>query len=485
MNLIRFACFLAVFSFYGLSAVAQLYPSLNNEKVDGYQGIWFTLGQFSEYGDKYSGGLGTYTAKHIPLAIYSPTVDKTFFVYGGIVKDRVADPRSSNPKWETKGDYLVCMIGSYDHKTGTVEKPTVVYDKGGVFDPHDNPSIAMDSDGYIWVFVSGRGRGRPGFIYKSSLPNSIDKFDMISEREITYPQPKYVDGEGFLHLFTKYLGVRLLYFSTSKDGVEWTDDKQLAAIKRPEDKNGGHYQISGQLGEKIVFFYNWHPNGNVDRRTNIYYLQTTDFGRTWTTAEGTPVSTPVTEVDNPTLVREFFSKEENVYIKDVAFDKNGNPAALYLSGAGHQPGPQNGMREWQVIHWTGEKWENHTITTSDHNYDTGSLWIDGDKWVVIAPTENTPQQWGGGGELVLWESKDNGKTWKSKKQITKKSELNHNYVRKVVNGKDPFKYFWGDGDPHTHSESHLYFGDSKGRVWQLPYTMDADDVKPEKGLRKK
>ena len=40
-------------------------------KYDGYQGIWFTLGQFSEYGDKYSGGLGTYTAKHVPLAVYS------------------------------------------------------------------------------------------------------------------------------------------------------------------------------------------------------------------------------------------------------------------------------------------------------------------------------------------------------------------------------------------------------------------------------
>ena len=54
-----------------------------NPTVDGYRGIWFTLGQFSEYGDKYSGGLGTYTADHIPIAIYSPEVKKTFFVYGG------------------------------------------------------------------------------------------------------------------------------------------------------------------------------------------------------------------------------------------------------------------------------------------------------------------------------------------------------------------------------------------------------------------
>lgn len=480
MSSIRPVVFLIAFLSFGLSATAQRYPSLNNEKVDGYKGIWFTLGQFSEYGDKYSGGLGTYTAKHIPLAIYSPAADKTFFVYGGIAEERESSAGASN----AKGDYLLCMIGSFDHKTGTVEKPTVVHDKEGVFDPHDNPSIAMDSDGYIWVFVSGRGRGRPGFIYKSRSPNSIDAFDVMSEREITYPQPKYVEGKGFLHLFTKYLGVRLLYFSTSADGVEWTDDKQIVAIKREQDQYGGHYQISGQLGEKIVFFYNWHPNGNVDRRTNIYYIQTTDFGKTWTTVDGMPVSIPVTEVANPTLAKEFFSKGENVYIKDVAFDRNGNPAALYVSGAGHQPGPQNGPREWQVIHWNGAEWANHKITTSDHNYDTGSLWIDGDKWVVIGPTETSPQPWGGGGELVLWESKDGGKTWKAKKQITKNSELNHNYVRKVVNGKEPFKYFWGDGNPHRPSKSYLYFGDSKGRMWQLPYTMDSDRVRPEKGQRK-
>ena len=47
-------------------------------KDDGYRGIWFTLGQFSEYGDKYSGGLGTYTAKHVPLAVYSKEANKTF-----------------------------------------------------------------------------------------------------------------------------------------------------------------------------------------------------------------------------------------------------------------------------------------------------------------------------------------------------------------------------------------------------------------------
>jgi len=29
------------------------------KKLNGYKGIWFKLGQFPVYGDKFSGGLGT------------------------------------------------------------------------------------------------------------------------------------------------------------------------------------------------------------------------------------------------------------------------------------------------------------------------------------------------------------------------------------------------------------------------------------------
>ena len=450
---------------YG-NVYAQTQPSRNNQQADGYKGIWFTLGQYSAYGDKYSGGLGTYTAKHIPLSIYAPAVNKTFFVYGGTTGK---DDR-----------YLLCMIGSFDHARKTVSKPTIVYDKQGVDDPHDNPSLALDAEGYIWVFVSGRGQRRPGFKYRSLKPYDLTAFEQITEEEMTYPQPKYIPGKGFLNLFTKYTGVRELYYETSPDGVTWTEDRQLAAIKREGDQRSGHYQISGQHGEKVVFFFNWHPDGNVDLRTNIYYLQSTDFGQTWTTVEGRELATPVTQVDGPARIREFFSQEQNVYIKDVNFDEQGNPIALYVSGKGHQPGPDHGPRTWSVIYWNGAEWENHKITESDHNYDSGSLFVKGNEWLVVAPTTNRPQLWGAGGEVVMWRSKDKGKTWTSAKNITRNSARNHNYIRKVVDGRDPFLYFWADGNPDLLSESRLYFGDSKGRAWQLPYEMDAEAVRPKR-----
>lgn len=164
---------------------------LNNTKIDGYRGIWFTLGQESEYGYKYSGGLGTYTVKHNPLAIYAPAVDRTFFVYGGTTA--------------AKERHLLCMIGCYDHKTGLVQKPVVVFDKERVNDPHDNPALQIDKDGYLWVFVSGRGAKRQGHIYRSEKPYDISKFKSVHSWMMTYPQPMYVKNKGFFLCFTQKL----------------------------------------------------------------------------------------------------------------------------------------------------------------------------------------------------------------------------------------------------------------------------------------
>ncbi len=150
--------------------LAQEKGEYSNCKINGYRSIWFGMGQESEYGFKNTGGFGTWTAKHRPLAIYAPKVDKTFFVYGGTI--------------DKEERYLFCMIGCYDHKTGMVCKPTVVYDKQGVDDPHDNSSMLIDKDGYIWVYVAGRGNIRPGFICRSVKPYDCSIFESTSYKEI-------------------------------------------------------------------------------------------------------------------------------------------------------------------------------------------------------------------------------------------------------------------------------------------------------------
>tara|TARA_B100001146_G_scaffold218807_1_gene225115 strand:+ start:682 stop:2127 length:1446 start_codon:yes stop_codon:yes gene_type:complete len=462
MNCLLSVVFL-LFGFY-----PSLYPQepAAHKKVDGYRGIWFELNQKYEYGDKYSGALGTYTAKHTPLAIYSKEVNKTFFVYGGTKS--------------AKQRYLLCMIGEFDHGTEKVSKPTIVHDKNGVDDPHDNPSLLLDDKGYIWVFVSGRGKQRPGYKYKSTKPYDISSFEQITEEEMTYPQPWFTQ-HGFFNFFTKYEGVRQLFFESSKDGAHWTEDRLLAAIPESRGERSGHYQVSGTYqGKKAGTFFNRHPEGNVDRRTDLYYVESTDFGKSWKNAKGKRVKIPMKKKRTSARVINYAKAGKNVYMKDLAFDKYGNPACLYIRSNGFEPGPSSVPYEWCITKWNGKNWQTTVITTSDHNYDMGSLYIEHDRWMVAGPTEIGPQQWGVGGEIALWSSTDQGNSWSKTKVITKNSQLSHSYVRKPVNYQPPFVFFWADGDSHSFSQSHLYFGDWQGNVWQLPYEMQHENEAPLK-----
>lgn len=438
------------------------------ERVDGYRGIWFTLGQPSAYGDKYSGGLGTYTANHVPMAVYAPEANKTFFTYGGA------------PSRERR--QLVIMASYYNHARDEVPRPVVVHCDPNVDDPHDDASIQIAPDGHIWIFKSGRNFARSGFIYRSREPYSIDVFEKVDSFNMTYPQIHHDPQKGSFLLFTKYArgrepgfgSARELFWKTSTDNRTWTPDQRLAGF-------GGHYQVSGFCNGKIASFFNYHPEGNVDRRTNLYYVQTFDWGKTWTNIDGKPLALPLDKPQNDALVFDFEGQEKLMYTCDLNFDKNGNPILLYVTSRHYQPGPQGDPREWCVTHWTGKSWETTTLTTSTHNYDMGSLYVNGDEWRIIAPTGAGPQRWGSGGEMVLWVSPDAGKTWKAERQITSGSEFNHNYARRPLNAKNPFFAFWADGNTDSISPSRLYFTDSDGRsVWQLPYEMKGETAQPVK-----
>jgi hypothetical protein len=205
------------------------------------------------------------------------------------------------------------------------------------------------------------------------------------------------------------------------------------------------------------------------------------MGKTWKTAAGKPVSTPIDDVRNPALVHDYQAEKLLVYLKDLAFDAEGRPVILYLTSKGYQSGPANDPRTWHTARWTSSAWDIRPFTTADHNYDHGSLTIESDgTWRIIAPTEPGPQPYGTGGEMVLWTSQDQGKTWTEVKELTRNSPRNHTYARKPVNAHPDFYALWADGNSREPSVSYLYFTDRDGtNVWRLPGEMKESQAKPE------
>ena len=450
-----------------------------NGRDDGYRGIWY-MNQPSddEYVFKYSGGLGTYCAKHQPFAVYAQEVRKTFFCYGGTSKD----------------DYrqLQHMVSSYDHASGTVPRPTLLLDKE-TDDAHDNPVISIDADGHIWIFSTSHGTGRPSFIHRSARSYDIDRFERVLAMRLVDGEPVPFDNfsymqvwhdhaQGFLAFLTHYNdpAVRTSFFISSRDGVNWSEWQRLSAIEQ------GHYQISAMGSGKVASASNYHPadrQPGLNWRTNLYYIESTDYGSTWHSAGGETLACPLIDVENPALVQDYRKEGLNVYLKDIQFDGAGNPLILYLTSGGYESGPENAPRMWTVAHWQGERWEIRPAMASDSNYDMGSLYVEGDGiWRVIAPTETGPQPFNPGGEVAMWLTEDHGATWSRVRQLTSGGERNHTYVRRPVDAHPDFYALWADGHARKPPVSRIYFSDREGNVRVLPDEMGEDFVQPGAGL---
>jgi hypothetical protein len=432
-------------------------------KDTGYRGIWYynQMVKGNPYVYKYSGGFATYPQQQSPIAIYSAKAQKTYFVYGGTVEGK---------------HELLHLVSYYDHKTGMVPRPRILVNKK-TGDAHDNPVMSIDADGYIWVFSNAHGTSRPAYISRSDKPYSIDGFTQLRETNFSYGHPWFVPGQGFFFLHTLYQnGGRSLFWTTSRDGREWAEPQKLARIEM------GDYQITTHDGARTASVFNGHPAGLiVNGRTNLYYVETSDMGRTWKTADGRPVTPPITEWNNPALVHDYRKEGLLCFLKTVDFDEQGYPVILHLTSRRWEPGPEGGPFTWRTARWTGKGWELRDLTTSDHNYDYGPLYIEkGGVWRVIAPTEPGPQPYGTGGDMVMWLSRDRGATWKKVKQLTHAKTMNHTYARKPIDAQPAFYALWADGDTRKPSESSLYFTDREGsKVWRLPVNMTDEFARPE------
>lgn len=427
-----------------------------NPRMDGYKGIWYSSGAKMSYGYKFSGGVSTFASRHRPIAIYSPEARKTFFVYGGTTN---ADEQ-----------HLLIMISYFDHKTHMVPRPVIVYDKMGVKEPYDNASLAIDDQGFLWVFISGYNRTRPGFIYKSTRPYSIDAFELVREIEMISPQPWRVNDKGFIMVYSKLSKGLDIWCASGSDGKSWPVDNKLVSM-------GGNLQISDIHEGIIVTVFNYFPRGDIDGQTNLYCLQSVDMGETWKTIDGKPVNIPLTDKNNEALIKNFEQDGKQVYLSDIDFDSDGNPVILAIISSSRVPGP--GSRDWFVISRKDGDWNFKKVCESSHNFDRGSIHIEGSEWKLIGPTEPGPQESGTGGEVALWVSRNGGTDWQKVTFVTKNSINNNSFVRHPVNAQKDFYALWTDGNADELSKSYLYFTNEKcDKVWMLPYDMKESMRKP-------
>lgn len=448
--------------------------------ADGFHGIWYSnQNTHDQYVYKYSGGLGTYPQQTAPIAIHEARANRTYFLYGG-----------TKPEENVLKNY----ISYFDHASKKLARPRELRHVGEN-DIHMNATLAIDDGGTLWVFVNSHGDAGRGNLFKSSKPFEIDEFDEVSlpssvfgnnkqRIKLSYTDPVYVPGQGLMLIWNQYHRNRSVWAATSRDGMSWIPSHSTQLLDVTENNGKGEYQMARPIGERVGVVANFHPGG-LNHRTNLYYLETSDFGQTWKNVAGVKLDLPLKTTINPALIHDYHAEHMMVYMKDFNFDEEGRPVILYLTvsdadGKGHLPGPERGERMLHTAQWSGSDWVVKDVFTTDHNYDHGELYIEqNNRWRIIGPYIDGPQKYGTGGEVGVWISTDRGDSWKLNEQWTSGSEFNHTYLRRPLNASPGFYAIWADGHAFHKSSSRLYFATQDGHVYRMPTQFEGESMSPQ------
>ena len=211
-------------------------------------------------------------------AWYAEAAHKTFFAY------LAAEPTAAG----AAGPGRPIRVSFFDHATGTVPKPAIL-----PFEPgHDGVtslSLVADEQGCLWLCV-GLSAHRPASLFKSTKPYDISAFTQLPGPALDVPRFWHVLGQGFISIGLRNEGDGPApYFATSPDGQTWSEGTKLAAL------GAGHTFIAARHLNKIgVALAAYSAGEGPASATSIYYVETSDAGKTWQSIQRMNLPLPVT-----------------------------------------------------------------------------------------------------------------------------------------------------------------------------------------------
>lgn len=194
-----------------------------------------------------------------PTAVHSATSGKTYFV------------------WLAEGAPQVVRIAEYDHTTEVWSDAVTVRNGGLLDDVHGTPAIAIDHEGYLYVFWGSHGTTQKWAI--SAAPLDISAWNPQTALSSGYTYPKPVRFGTDLYLFlrvgstsdSKYVVRKaspsggVATFGTEVNLVDWTA-ANVGIYVTEVRQNGSEIEFMGcqQTGSspqvrKHLFYFAWNP----------------------------------------------------------------------------------------------------------------------------------------------------------------------------------------------------------------------------------
>lgn len=384
-----------------------------NISDSGYQSSYFCLTQLYNGIPKYCGAVGTYTHKHIPVAIEK---NGNYFEVFSNNENTGGDP--------DKTDLVIYLVKNY------VEK-VKIHTELDWDDAHTNASIDIDGNGYVYVQVSSRGLGhkyRSGHLFKSTSPYSTTMTKLKGtpshgDFNQGYPQLHYTGNENRFVLFTRYRNVN------GKSMRELWVDKNGTEYKLAE---GGHYQVSWRDRDAGITYtaFNYHPNNDLDKRSNIHIAKNYYGNSNWYNLEGELLTLPLAENDPRTLVYNSEAQGTYIYLKDIVGEEVGLGSVRVLFTESTSADPTQGTRETKELSYFSENNINfYSFGTVNHNYSAATYltgrFAQHTKYVLVNGNNGIPYF---GGDIKVFK-KDFYLGWTY--QTATSDNNNYSYVRRV------------------------------------------------------
>lgn len=344
---------------------------------------------------------------------------------------------------------------AFDHATDSWEGPYPVGSNDLRGDTHGAPALAMDQDGYIYVFYGGHLS--PLGYSRSARPHDITEWVELGSLRVgdqhlsiraSYPQPM-LEPDGAIRLYYRRdddtSGTRGDWESVVSTGGAlapgWTEPEMMldGVYGSPRYK-----EFPSGLSEQVDYY--WYADFCDDgrgmpafaavrrdflegvstdyyNRKGVYYAERSVEG-TWTNAAGVEISPERTYASLQTTAA-VLPEVSGEFTNQVVLrrEPDGTPAVVYLVG----PNVPGEPYEWRFARWSGDSWRHAVITETDDLFDAGTFEIlpDGtieaflttggfadDQWLDDPATSVSDAQLAKrGGDISYWRSTDQGEHW--------------------------------------------------------------------------
>lgn len=260
---------------------------------------------------------------------------------------------------------------------------------------HGGSHLAIDKNGYIYMFIGGHGTELK--VWKTVNPLDISEWVQVSSLPVagTYPQPFVLPDNTLIVIYRGVDGGgQYIHMAKSTDGGLTWSDVQLTRISTGGADNRD-YPFAVVINNTIYLGIGRH----IDEHYGICFMMSKDGGKTWTKADGTPITLPATldQVDQVDLSLYGF----NGFPMPVG-DKIVIPYVLR----------GNAERDaiLKVAIWNGTTWTTKQLSvlgkSSNAGLEMGLIPLNETHWVIY-----TGKVVGSTMQLFKWETKDGGETW--------------------------------------------------------------------------